>query len=177
MKKTKISVLVFLGLGFLFSCKEDPTPYQSYNGWYYTGGDATVKDNEDATIDFDIDNNLNVDGDVRITSDLSIKNDLNLNTKGKGIIDTEFENDTVRITGNMNLNDSLLIQRGIVILYGNLNINSNGVLNVSDGAQLQVRYDINHNGRFYGTRNLTVNGTFYKNGGSFSQSEPLTIKQ
>ena len=77
----------------------------------------------------------------------------------------------------MNLNDSLLIQRGVVILYGNLNINSNGVLNVSDGAKLQVRDDINHNGRFYGTRNLTVNGTFHKNGTSFTQSEPLIIKQ
>lgn len=175
MKKTQIYVLVLIGLGFLFSCKEDPTPYKSYNGWYYTGGDAYVKDSEDANIDFDIQNNLNVDGDVRITSNLSIKNDLNLNTDGKVIIDTEFEDDTVRIRGNMNLNDSLLIQRGVVILYGNLNINKNGILNVNDGAQLQVRDDINHNGHFYGTRNLTVNGTFHKNGGSFTQSEPLII--
>lgn len=176
MKQITTISLLITGAIFLSSCKSDPEPYtyNNSNGWTYYGGDADVKNNNNVEIEFDIENNLNVDGSATITSGLSIKNDLNLNNNGKVIINTEFENDTVRINRNMNLNDSLIICQGVVLLYGDLNINSNGIVNIKDGASLKVFQDANHNGTLYGNRNLTVEGSFHKNGGSSTFAAPLS---
>jgi hypothetical protein len=178
MKQITPFLLLITSVVICTSCKNDPEPYayKNSNGWTYYDGDANVKDYNNVEIDFDIKDNLNVDGSAIITSDLSIKNDLNLNANGKVIINTEFEDDTVRINGNMNLNDSLNIYQGIVLLYGNLNINSNGIVNIKDGASLKVYKDVNHNGTLYGNRNLTVQGTFHNNGGSSTFAAPITTK-
>lgn len=176
--KTQFQFFTCLYLLLTFaSCKEDPTPYtyRTQNGWNYYGGDAEINQNQNITVDFDIENNLNVDGQVSLTSALSIKNDLNLNDYGKIIIDIPSDNDTIYIHGNMNLNDSLLIYKGYIILDGNLNINTNGIINISNKAHLFVKKDINHNGLMYGSKNVEVLGTFHKNGSSETFTEPLAL--
>ena len=176
MKYNFLLISALLALFSLSSCNEDPKPYKIYNNgvWVYDGGNAVVNTNDNVELQFDVQTNLNVDGDVLITDGISIGNDLNLNDGGKVIVNIPWYNDTVYINGNINLNDSLLFENGYIILEGNLNINATGIMNISDSSFVHVRGDVNNSGQLFGTNNLSVDGTFHANGGSTDTPSPLT---
>ncbi len=151
------------------SCKKDPMPYTNSSGWIYNGGDGQVNEHEDLELDFDIENNLNVDGQAEIIGNVTIGSDLNLNDDGKVIIDIPYEDDTVYVNGNVNLNDSLLMIDGFLWINGNLNINDGGVLNVTDSAKVQVDGDINNSGYLFGNQNINTLGTLHNNSGNLQE--------
>jgi hypothetical protein len=172
----KIIALVYTLLTIsLLSCKKDPEPYmyKQQNGWIYYGGDGVVNTQDNVAIDFDIQNNLNVNGTVTFTDYLSIKNDLNINQNGKTIIATQKAQDTIKIYGNVNLNDSMLVKQGVVLIYGNLNINATGILNVSDNAKMCISKDINNSGKLFGNQNIKTDGSLHQNAGSTTKTTPL----
>lgn len=177
MKKTYKLILTLSVSSLLFSCAEDPEPWFSLgnNGWEYYNGDGNIKEDKDVILDFDIDNNLNLDGTATITTGLSIGDNLNLNKGGKSIIDTYHEDDTIYIDGKININDSLLIFNGIVIVRDDININSTGVINVANSATLITRNDLNNSGSIYGMKNVTVDGVTNLNGGNVTKQEPLQL--
>ena len=175
MNKRTLIHLAFISTVFLFSCKKDPEPYVAYSSdiWNYDGGDAQIDSDEDVEIKFDIESNLNVDGSVEITSGLTIENDLNLNDDGLVVINPVNDEDTIRILGNINVNDSLIILGGCVLLEGDFNINSNGIVNVGDNAKLKIFDDLNSSGQLHGYRNVIVSGEDNFNGGSITEDVPL----
>lgn len=85
----------------------------------------------------------------------------NLNPE-KIIYYTSLEEDTIYITGNMNIEDSLSLMNGFIVLDGDLTIQEKAVLNISSSAFLYVKKDINLNGTIYGSENLACKGEFYK---------------
>ena len=174
MKRVNAVFIALFLLGAI-ACKKDPLPYTNIynNGWYYNGGDADVNANDHIVVDFDIENNLNVDGGAEIIAETSIGGDLNLNDNGKVVIDIPWEHDTVYVNGNVNINDSLIVLDGVLRINGNLNINATGIVNVSDPAALWVEGDINNSGELYGYRNVRVDGTHHQNGGSTTTQAPL----
>lgn len=175
MNKKNLIYLAIIASVTFSSCKRDPEPYSNFSsdGWIYTGGDAQVDLGQDIEIQFDIENNLNVDGNVEITSGISIDNDLNLNDDGRVVINPVNENDTIRISGNMNINDSLIILGGCILLEGDFNINATGIVSVSDRAKVSVSDDLNSSGQLHGNRNVTVLGESHFNGGSTTEEAPL----
>ncbi len=172
--------LLYLALGILLlsSCKKDPETWESRgnNGWEYYEGDGEIQYYHDVVVNFDIENNLNIDGSATITDNLNIGNDLNLNKGGLTIIDTYYADDTVYIKENMNVNDSLLIFKGVVIVHGNLNVNATGILNVSDSARLYVDNHLNNAGHIHGARNIYVNPGRLHDNSNFYRTEPLNLR-
>ncbi len=171
--------LLYLALGILLlsSCKKDPETWRGSEGWEYKNGDGEIEVYHDAYLSFDIENNLNVNGTATITDELTIGNNLNLNQGGVTIIDTYFADDTVYIQQNVNINDSLLIFKGIVIVRGNFNVNGTGVVNVSDSASLRVDNHLNNSGHIYGAHNIDINSGTLHNNSNFYKTEPLDLKR
>lgn len=167
---------ISLSLILLSSCKKDPETWRGSDGWEYYDGDGYIQDHHDVYINFDIESNLNVDGDATITDNLTIGNDLNLNHGGKTIIDTYEHDDTVYIQQNVNVNDSLLIFRGVVIVKGDFNVNATGIVNVSDSARLEVHHHLNNSGQVHGARNISVLGVLHDNS-NFYKTAPLNLKR
>lgn len=168
-----------LGILLLSSCKKDPETWESRgnNGWEYYNGNGDILYYHDVVVNFDIDKNLNVDGGATITDNLTIGNDLNLNSGSKTIIDTYYSTDTVYIRQNANINDSLLIFKGVVIVHGDFNVNATGVVNVSDSARLYVHNHLNNAGHVHGARNIYVNLGRLHDNSNYYKAAPLYLRR
>lgn len=184
MKSNYSLLYIFLLSISLISCKEDPEPWFSRgnNGWEYYNGDGDIKNYHNVVVDFDIDNNLNVDGIATITNDLTIGNDLNLHKGGKTIIKTYHQYDTVYINGNINLDDSLLIFKGVVIANRDLNVHETGVVNVTDSATFIIRGNLNNSGHIYGHSageddNIIVEGKEHSHDKSITSAASLDLNR
>jgi len=152
----KVSQLFFstILLSCLISCHKDNN---DSTVWHYNGsGDGNIDSTKNATISFEIKSNLNVNGDAMLKENASILHDLNLNQRGRVVVLTKNETDTVKVEGNTNIDDTLLIQRGIVVITHDLNINSKGVLNCSNDAQIIVEGSLNQAGTLWGLKRIKV---------------------
>jgi hypothetical protein len=145
-------IFVFLVAIFLTSCKKnkkDPS-YWAYNG----SGDGTVESNQKAVITVAIQSNLNVNGNAQLGTNASVKNDLNLNNNGKVVFLADKKTDTIFVDGNINCNDTLLVQRGILKVTHDFNINSSGVVNCSNDALILIEGNLNQSGTLWGNFNI-----------------------
>jgi len=145
-------IIIFLVAFLLTSCKKnkkDPS-YWTYNG----SGDGTIESNQKAVITVAIQSNLNVNGNARLGTNASVKNDLNLNDNGKVVFLADKNTDTIYVDGNINCNDTLLIQRGILKVSHDFNINSSGVVNCSNDALVIVAGNLNQSGILWGNYNI-----------------------
>ena len=155
-----IILLNTLMLSLVLSCTDDAQSFRSEgNGWYYDGsGSADINPKDVAYVNFDIEDNLNVNGKAYITDVITIGNDMNLNAGGV-IINTSLSDLIVTIEGNVNVNDSLYVNRGILEIDGELNINA-GKLIVSDSARVIVRGNLNNSSQIIGMDNVTYYSEF-----------------
>lgn len=154
MKITFRIVLSIAILALVIKCKDEDPYYEK--DFHYYGGDGKVHYYQAANIDYDINGNLVVDGDVTLTDSLKIASDLNINTKGKVIIETQTQTTEVVVFGNVNINDSLFLNKGNLRIIGDFNINVGGFLTVSDSARIIIEKDLNQNDWIYGFRNIYV---------------------
>ena len=156
----KINFLLSIALVVCFSsCKKNnPGPYigsepTDNNTWKYDGtGDGNVGTNNDVDITFPIQSNLNVNGTAHLSTNTFVRNDLNLNESGKVIVNAISITDTIYLNGNVNVNDSLLINRGIVKVARDFNINNRGFVNCSDSAQIIIGGSLNQAGTLWGNK-------------------------
>jgi len=152
----KLSQFIFrtILISSLISCHKDKN---NSSVWHYNGsGDGNIDSTKNATISFEIKSNLNVNGDALLKENASVLHDLNLNQKGRVVVLTKNITDTVYVDGNANIDDTLLIQRGIVRINHDLNINSKGVLNCSNDAQIIVDGSLNQAGTLWGLKRIKV---------------------
>ena len=159
MKKC-IFILNVIVLLVLVSCSDDAQPFTNEGtSWFYDGeGSADIKPNETAYVNFDIEDNLNVNGKAFITDAINIGDDVNLNTGGV-TINTLKSTSIVNIEGNTNVNDALFVNRGVLDIDGELNINA-GILIVSDSARVIVRGNLNNSATIIGMDNVTYYSEF-----------------
>lgn len=144
----------------MFSCKEDT---------YYVKADQDeingykIEEGESDAVAHDIEGNLVVNGSVVIQDEISIKNDFNLNRNGVARIAPLSDTSKIVVYGNMNTNDSVFVESGILIIKGNLNINSNSFFSVSDSAIVIVEHNLNQNSYLFGFSNVYVYGKTHLN--------------
>lgn len=121
-----------------------------------------------------IKNNANINGNLIIKDYTTIGTDFNLNQSGTIVIDMPYDSMVVSVGNNMNVNDSLIIRRGILEIGTDFNINATGVVNVSSDAKLIVNHDFGQSGRLHGKQNVETKGTFNPNNpsGTFEDSLP-----
>jgi len=157
-----IYVLLCVSVLALFS---NCTKKKSYNDkeFSYYDGDGEVKYYQSANIDYDINGNLVVDGNVTLTDSLKISSDLNINPAGKVIMETETAETEIIVFGNVNITDTLFIYKGTLRIIGDFNINVGGFLNVTDFAKVIVEQNLNQNGYLYGLRNIYILGEYNPN--------------
>lgn len=76
-----LNIMVLLAL---VSCSDDAQPFTNEDtSWFYDGqGSADIKPYETAYVNFDIEDNLNVNGKAYITDAINIGDDVNLNAGG-----------------------------------------------------------------------------------------------
>lgn len=158
--KKYVVILNALMLLVIVSCTDDAQPFTNEGeGWYYEGsGSADINPKEVAYVNFNIENNLNVNGKAYITDAISIGDDVNLNAGGV-TIHTPLSTSIVNVEGNVNVNDSLFVNRGILEIDGELNLNA-GILIVSDSGQVIVRGNLNNSSQIIGMDNVTYYGEF-----------------
>ena len=150
MKNLVIFGLMSCLLGF-WSCRTQSNPTPVSNAWTYSGsGDGNIGTNNNVVITFPIQSNLNVNGVAQLSNNAVVNNDLNLNLGGKVVVITTHITDTVYLNGNVNVNDSLFINRGIVKVARDFNINSKGFVNCSDSARVIIGGSLNQAGTLWG---------------------------
>ncbi len=164
MKQFSAYIIGLFIIMLAFSCKKKETyrpmyytqtytPAPDTTNWTYNGtGDGNVSKSKDVEITFPIQSNLNVNGTAQLGTNAIIRNDLNLNSSGKVVVRATFVTDTIYLNGNVNVNDSLLIQRGIVKVARDFNINSLGFVNCSDSAQIIIGGSLNQAGTLWGNK-------------------------
>lgn len=156
--------IVFIMVSFLMlystSCSDDAVPFRSEgNGWYYDGdGSANVGKNETAFINSNIEDNLNVNGKAYITDAVNIGDDVNLNVGGV-VVNAQYSSSIINVEGNVNVNDSLFVNKGVLEIDGELNINA-GVVILSDSGRIIVRGNLNNSKKIIGMNNLTYYSEF-----------------
>jgi hypothetical protein len=150
----KHSFYFFLAITIAYSCHKDKVDNSI---WEYSGtGDGNIDTTKKATINYKIASNLNVTGFAILKENSSVNHDLNLNQSGKVVILTSKTTDTVYIDGNSNIDDTLLIQRGVLKVGHDLNINAKGVVNCSNDAKVIVIGSLNQSGTLRGFSHFTI---------------------
>ena len=160
-KQVYYFLLVLVGSVFtISSCTDDAEPFTNRGeGWYYNGnGSADVDKNEVAYVNFNIENNLNVNGEAYITEPITIGNDVNLN-KGKIVIHAPLSTSLITIKGNLNVNDTIIVNRGVLEISGELN-NNVGVIIVSDSGSVIVNKNLNNSSKIIGMNNISYKKEF-----------------
>jgi len=152
MNKTLIFIILVISL---ISCHKNKIDENTF--WNYSGnGDGNIDSTKNAIINYTINSNLNISGDVFLEENTIINNDLNLNRSGKVIVFTSRNTDTVYVDGNSNIDDSLFIERGILKINHDLNINSKGFVNCSKSAKVIVIGSLNQSGTLWGLNNFEI---------------------
>ena len=152
------------------SCKKDnESPDEKQEQRVQFSGNVNYAEYEE--IDYNVNGNLIVDGSVVFRNTSIITSDLNLNEKGKIVIDTEEDTCHVKIKGNVNLNDTVLILHGVLVINGDLNVNSKGFIYCMNTSKVMVIHNLNQNGRVYGFKNILVFGNVNLNEGSITKDE------
>lgn len=156
----EIKYLILLSVVFVFSggCRKkhaEPTPVYYNNPTYNKGtGDGNVSANTNVVITYPIQSNLNVDGQAVLGSNTRVNDDLNLNDHGKVVVNPNACTDTIYVNGNVNINDTLWVQRGIVKVSRDFNINAGGVVNCSDSSRIIIQDSLNQSGTLWGNVNV-----------------------
>ena len=120
-----------------------------------------------------IKNNANINGSLIIKDYTTIGTDFNLNNSGTIVIDMPFDSMVVSVGNNMNVNDSLIIRRGILEIGTDFNINATGIVNVSNHGKLIVNHDMNQSGQLFGNQNVEVKHVYNNNNPAGTFEEPL----
>lgn len=119
-------------------------------------------------------NNFLVKGQVYFLGAAFIGTDFNQFPDSKVVIDAPFETTEIVIDNNLNIQDSLIVKRGTLIVNKDLNLmGAKGVLNISNAGHVIVKNDFNQDSQLYGKNNLTVEGTFNDNNSGGTFEEPL----
>lgn len=118
-------------------------------------------------------NNANINGSLIIKDYTTIGTDFNLNKSGTIVIDMPYDSMVVSVGNNMNVNDSLIIKRGILKIGTNFNINATGVVNVSNHGKLIVNHDLGQSGQLFGNQNVEVKHVYNNNNPAGTFEEPL----
>lgn len=72
---------------------------------------------------------------------------------------TRYSTSIVNVEGNANVNDTLFVNRGVLDINGELNLNA-GVLIVSDSAKVIIRGNLNNSSSIIGMNNVTYYSEF-----------------
>lgn len=156
MKKFSTPIIVCLAIVLMLpiiSCRKKHDPQPASVGWTYSGtGDGNINETTDVVISYPIQSNLNVKGTAELGTNTVVKNDLNLNSSGKVIIKTTEITDTVYVNGNINVNDTLIIEKGILKVNHDFNINSLGVVNCLKDGQIIIIGSLNQAGTLWGNK-------------------------
>jgi len=192
MKKTHIIVACIVlsaCLASVQSCKKDKDKQEELKEQVQSTGN--VDQGDEAEIDYDINTTLNVNGTAEFQEPSTVSSDINVNSAGKVVVDLNEDNDLVTVTGNANLNDSLVIRGGNLTINGCLNLNNTGKVLIDDpnstvtiGGNANINYtvtvkrgtlvingDLNNNSRgvinCYSTGKVIVRGTLNQNGTAY----------
>ncbi len=170
MKRILFFSIVVLSSVFI-SCRKD---HYDNDEWYYNGnGDGNIDSVSHATINYTIESNLNVSGLAVIEGNTVVSHDLNLNRNGKVVIIADHINDTIYVNTNANIDDTLLVQRGILKVSHDFNINSHGVVNCSNDAQIIVIGSLNQAGTLWGLKNIKVEKALNINNKNTTYENPI----
>ena len=155
MRKTRTIIALLLTAIVIYqisSCKKSKKDTTTY---VYSGtGDGNIDSTKKANITVVIQSNLNVNGSAQIGTNAVVKNDVNLNKIGRVVFLANKSTDTIYIDGNLNCNDTLLVQRGILNVKHDFNINTSGVVNCSNDAQIVINGSLNQAGTLWGIDNI-----------------------
>jgi len=150
------------------------------------GGTLTIEGETSVTADLNIDqekggeihindnvtlHKINMDnGIIYITGSPTISTDFNLNngTVYIGNSNSDINRDTVKIKSQLNIQDSLFINGGVVLLESNLNLSNGGFISVANNAKFIIEHNLNQGGDIYGFNNITIKGASNHNSGLIS---------
>lgn len=143
MKKVLLAIAI-VGLCFSCSKKEEETPVAYDN----------IDSGKVANVPNKVTTNINVNGGkANFGQSTQLQGDLNLN-RGKVVINADTDTSKVIVSGNANLNDTVVVKRGILMITHDFNINNKGVVNCYNGASVVVGNHLNQNGTVYGFKNF-----------------------
>ncbi len=148
----------------------------TFNGYTQVNTDFESFPNSVTTV-YDsivIRNNAIVKGEVYFLGAAFIDTDFNQYPNSKVVIDAPFETTEIIIDNNLNLEDSLIVKKGTLIINKDFNLlGAKGVLNISNAGHVIVKNDFNQGSQLYGKQNLSVNGKFNDNNPSGTFEAPL----